>query len=89
MTALLNDARTHVLLIWRHRFVADLWNWERPGGLVDEGENPAEAAAREIEEETGYRPRRLEYLVTFEPMIGMVSNPHHVFIGRGAERIGD
>lgn len=89
MTAVLNDDLTHVLLMWRHRFVPDLWNWELPGGLVDQGEEPAEAAAREIEEETGYRPRNIEHLVTFEPMIGMVSTPHHVFIARGAERIGE
>ena len=89
MTALLNDKQTHVLLMWRHRFVSDTWNWELPGGLVDEGEEPAQTAAREIEEETGYRARSLEYLVTFQPMIGMVDCPHHVFLGRGAERIGE
>jgi 8-oxo-dGTP pyrophosphatase MutT (NUDIX family) len=89
MTAMLNDDLTHVLLMWRHRFVPDLWNWELPGGLVDEGEDPAQAAAREIEEETGYRPRNIEHLVTFEPMIGMVNTPHHVFMARGAERIGE
>ncbi|BEL10319.1 hypothetical protein Q0Z83_085100 [Actinoplanes sichuanensis] len=89
MTAVLNDALTHVLLMWRHRFVPDLWNWELPGGLVDADEEPAQTAAREIEEETGYRPRSIEHLVTFEPMIGMVSTPHHVFIARGAERIGE
>ncbi|MEU4241885.1 NUDIX hydrolase [Actinoplanes sp. NPDC026619] len=89
MTATLNDDLTHVLLLWRHRFVPDLWNWELPGGLVDEGEDPAQTAAREIEEETGYRPRNVEHLVTFEPMIGMVSTPHHVFLARGAERIGE
>lgn len=89
MTALLNDAQTHVLLLWRHRFVPDVWNWELPGGLVDPGETPEQAAAREIEEETGYRARSLEHLVTFEPMIGMVSCPHHVFLGHGAERMGE
>lgn len=89
MTALLNDEGTHVLLMWRHRFVPDLWNWELPGGLIDEGEEPAQTAAREIEEETGHRPRVLEHLVTFEPMIGMLRCPHHVFLGRGAERIGE
>jgi 8-oxo-dGTP pyrophosphatase MutT (NUDIX family) len=89
MTAMLNDELTHVLLMWRHRFVPDLWNWELPGGLVDAGEDPAQAAAREIEEETGYRPRSIEHLVTFEPMIGMVNTPHHVFIARGAERVGE
>ncbi|GAA2377392.1 NUDIX hydrolase [Catellatospora methionotrophica] len=89
MTALLNDEETHVLLMWRHRFVPDLWNWELPGGLIDQGEEPAVAAAREIEEETGYRPRSLEHLVTFEPMIGMVNCPHHVYLGRGAEQVGE
>lgn len=89
MTAMLNDDLTHVLLMWRHRFVPDLWNWELPGGLVDEGEEPAQTAAREIEEETGYRPRNLEHLVTFEPMIGMANTPHHVFLARGAERVGE
>jgi 8-oxo-dGTP pyrophosphatase MutT (NUDIX family) len=89
MTALLDDEETHVLLMWRHRFVSDVWNWELPGGLVDEGEEPAETAAREIEEETGYRARTLEHLVTFEPMIGMVNSPHHVFLGRGATHVGE
>lgn len=89
MTALLDDAGTRVLLMWRHRFVPDVWNWEMPGGIVEEGEDPAVTAAREIEEETGYKPRRLEHLVTFEPMIGMLQSPHHVFLGHGAQKVGE
>lgn len=87
MTVVLDDAGEHVLMAWRHRFVPDVWNWELPGGLIDEGEEPAETAAREVEEETGYRPRSMEHLVTFEPMIGMVRNAHHVYLSRGAERV--
>ncbi|MDN5852375.1 MAG: NUDIX hydrolase [Actinomycetia bacterium] len=89
MTVVLDDDGEHVLLSWRHRFVPDVWNWELPGGLLDESETPAVTAAREVEEETGYRPRSVEHLVTFEPMIGMVRNAHHVFLSRGAEKIGD
>lgn len=89
MTVVLDDAGEHVLMAWRHRFVPDVWNWELPGGLLDPDEAPADTAAREVEEETGYRPRRLEHLVTFEPMIGMVRNPHHVYLARGAEKVGD
>jgi 8-oxo-dGTP pyrophosphatase MutT (NUDIX family) len=57
MTVLLDDARARVLMIWRHRFVPDCWTWELPGGYVDADEDPAVTAAREVEEETGWRPR--------------------------------
>ena len=89
MTVVLDDGGERVLMSWRHRFVPDVWNWELPGGLLDPGETPAETAAREVEEETGYRPRQLEHLVTFEPMIGMVRNAHHVYLARGAEKVAE
>lgn len=40
-----------VLLMWRHRFITDTNGWEIPIGKIDPGEEPAEAAARETEEE--------------------------------------
>ena len=82
MAVLLDEAEDRVLLLWRHRFASDVWNWELPGGVVESGEEPARAAAREVEEETGYRPGETVHLVTFEPMIGTVRSPHHVFLGR-------
>jgi len=36
----LNDARDHVLLIWRHRYITDTWGWEVPAGWVEPGEEP-------------------------------------------------
>ncbi|MCE3552829.1 NUDIX hydrolase [Pseudonocardia sp. RS11V-5] len=89
MTVVLDGVAQHVLLSWRHRFVPDIWNWELPGGLLDENEEPIDTAAREVLEETGYRVRNIEHLVTFEPMIGMVRNAHHVFLARGAELVAD
>jgi hypothetical protein len=51
MTALVSDD-DQVPLLWRHRFVQDRPGWELPGGLIDEGGEPIETAARELEEET-------------------------------------
>ena len=89
MTVLLDDSGEPVLMAWRHRFAPDLRKWEHPGGIIDQGEDPEEPALRELVEETGYRPRSLEPLITFEPAVGMLRNPHHVFLARGAELIAD
>ena len=89
MAVVLSDDGKQVLLSWRHRFAPDVWNYELPGGLVEEGEPPEVTVVREIAEETGYRPRTVEHLVTFEPMIGMVSSPHHLFLARGADWVAE
>jgi 8-oxo-dGTP pyrophosphatase MutT (NUDIX family) len=89
IAAVLNDA-DEVLMLWRHRFVDDSWGWELPGGIADGDEDGAITAAREVEEETGWRPARpLKHLLTFQPMVGMVDTPHEVYVGRGATHVGE
>ncbi|GAB2674749.1 NUDIX hydrolase [Thalassiella azotivora] len=83
-----NDA-DEVLMLRRHRFVTDQTGWELPGGIVDQGEAPPEAAGRETTEETGWRPSNLRPLAAFQPMIGMVDTPHEVFWTDVAEYIGE
>jgi ADP-ribose pyrophosphatase len=59
---------------------------ELPGGRIEPGETPRAAARRELEEETGWRARRLVTLGSYYP------NPHwgnfrgHVFLGSGLRR---
>jgi 8-oxo-dGTP pyrophosphatase MutT (NUDIX family) len=89
MTVVLDEAGERVLLIWRHRFILDRWVWELPGGYVDPGEDGPAAAAREVEEETGYRPRRPEHVLTFQPMAGTADAPHELYLSRAADVVGE
>jgi 8-oxo-dGTP pyrophosphatase MutT (NUDIX family) len=69
--------------------VIDRWVWELPGGYIDDAEDPAVTAAREVEEETGWRPGRLEQLASFQPMVSTIDSENLVFMAHGAEHIGD
>ena len=89
MAAVLDDPGDRVLLMRRHRFIVDRWVWEVPGGYVDDGEEPAAAAAREVEEETGWRPRGIEYVMSCQPIIGNADYPQDLYLAHGAERVGE
>ena len=83
-----ND-RAEVLLLWRHRFITDTWGYERAAGVVEDGETLLETTAREMLEETGWRPiAPLRHLVTVEPSNGLSDAAHHVYWCEGAEEIG-
>jgi 8-oxo-dGTP pyrophosphatase MutT (NUDIX family) len=88
MTVVLNDASDHVLLIWRHRWIMDQWTYELPGGYVDPAEDTAQAAAREVEEETGWRPRSITFLSRFQPLTGSADFENLLYISEGAEDTG-
>ncbi len=62
---------------------------EIPGGIVDPGEAPAEAAARELLEETGYRARRVEAIGSVNPNPALFGNICHTFVGEDAVRVGE
>lgn len=83
MTLVLDEPGERILLIWRHRFILDRWDWEIPGGYVDAGEDGAVAAAREVEEETGWRPRNVKFLLTYQPAVGSADAPPGPVCGAG------
>ncbi|QUG99807.1 NUDIX hydrolase [Saccharopolyspora erythraea] len=82
MAVVLDNERSSVLLSWRHRFAPNIWNWELPGGIIDPGEEPIDTVRREITEETGYRAESIKHLITFEPAVGMLRNPNHVYLAQ-------
>jgi 8-oxo-dGTP pyrophosphatase MutT (NUDIX family) len=63
---------------WRHGYL-DL-SLEFPGGVFEPGENPEEAAYRELLEETGYRAGKILKLGEFSPNPAIMSNKVHFFL---------
>ena len=69
-----------VLLVRQYRLPAAQTLLEVPAGGVDEGEEPKEAAQRELGEECGQRAGRLERLGSFYVSPGFCSEFIHVFL---------
>ena len=82
----------HVLLVDQYRVPLGCRCLELPAGLVgdeSEGEAAEVAAARELEEETGYRPARIEELGRFHSSPGMVSESFTLMRATGLTRVGE
>ena len=69
----------HVLLIRQYRFAAGGEIWEVPAGKLDPGEAPEVCAARELQEETGYRAGRLQPLAPYLASPGFTDELIHLF----------
>jgi 8-oxo-dGTP pyrophosphatase MutT (NUDIX family) len=89
VSVVLLDGPGSVLLLRRYRVVQGRWGWELPGGLVDAGEELHAAAARELEDQAGYRAGWLEQRVAFQPVPESVDGERVVFTGGDAERVGE
>ncbi|MFD2494301.1 NUDIX hydrolase [Amycolatopsis jiangsuensis] len=83
------DGQDRVLMLWRHRFIIDRWVWELPGGYVNPDEDPAVTAAREVEEETGWRPLDVEPLGSLQPIIGSADAENLLYVARRSVYIGE
>ena len=81
-----------VLLVEQHRVPLGCNCIELPAGLIgdhDADEDPLESAARELEEETGYRAERLEDLGAFYSSPGMLSESFTLVRAHGLTKIGE
>jgi ADP-ribose pyrophosphatase len=82
----------YVLLVEQYRVPLQARCLELPAGLVGdetEGEDVATSAARELEEETGYRAVRIEIIGSFASSPGMVSETFTLVRAHGLTRVGE
>jgi len=76
------------LMVRQYRHGASLVTTEFPAGLIEPGEQPADAAARELEEETGYRAGRLTSLGRISPNPAFMTNWCYTFLAEDLTRVG-
>lgn len=73
-----------VVMVRQYRHGSREVTLEIPGGMVDPGETPAEAGARELLEETGYRAASISFLGRINPNPAIFGNTCHTFLASGA-----
>ena len=87
IVALTPDGKS--VMVRQYRFGIEACTLETPGGMVDDGEKPLEAAQRELLEETGYTSNEWTYLGAVEP--NPAFHPHlcHHFLARNVKRVAE
>jgi ADP-ribose pyrophosphatase len=82
----------HILLVEQYRVPLGCNCIELPAGLIgdhDTDEDPLTSAARELEEETGYRAQRLEDLGEFYSSPGLVSESFTLVQAHGLTKVSE
>lgn len=79
-------ADPQIMLIHQYRYAAEGFLYEIPAGRLEQGEEPAACARRELMEETGCTAERVEYLFTMYTTPGFTDERIHVFMATGLTR---
>ena len=76
-----------ILMVRQYRNALDRFTLELPAGKLDARDEPMElCAARELEEETGYRSSRLELLITLNTTVAFCNEKIGIFVARDLEK---
>ena len=82
------DENNKVILVKQHRFPHG-FVLEIPAGTLEKKEDPKKCAFRELEEETGYKAKKMTPLITYYPSIGYNTEVIHCFLASGLKKISD
>lgn len=76
------DGIINFIMVKQWRYGSEALSVEFPGGVIDPGETPKEAAVRELAEETGYTADSMQLLTCFSPNPAIMQNKQYVFVAR-------
>jgi len=76
-----------VIMIRQYRHGSREVTLEIPGGLVDPGDTPKKAAARELLEETGYQAKKWMKIGVVNPNPALFNNRCYTFVAQGIKKI--
>ena len=82
------DENDKVILVKQHRFPHG-YVLEIPAGTLEKKEDPLKCAYRELEEETGYRAKKMTHLITYYPSIGYNTEVIHCYVASELKKIAD
>lgn len=76
-----------VVLIRQYRHGSGELSLEIPAGMIDAGETPIDAAARECLEETGYAANGIQPFCVLRPNPALFVNHLHAFVAFGVQKL--
>ena len=82
------DEENKIILVKQHRYPHG-YVLEIPAGTLEKKEKPLKCAFRELEEETGYRAKKMTPLITYYPSIGYNTEIIHCFVASGLKKNSD
>ena len=74
------DEKGNIIFVRQYRHAAKEMVLEIPAGMIEEGENPKDAAGRELEEEIGYKCQDLFFVNSVYMAIGICTEKVYFYI---------